>query len=376
MPGNRAGYDVAVIGGGVIGCAAARALADAGLRVVVIDRGEPGREASAAAAGLLAPQYESEGTGDPFFDFCHRSRALYPDFVGALREETGIDSELRRDGMLVLPLTREEESDLEDRFERQRRAGLSVERIDRDRLQALEPLVNPDVAWALFLPEEAQVDNVRLCRALVRSLELRDVALRTGDPVLGVVVRDGRVRGLELASGERVQTDRVLLAAGAWSGTLAGLPRELPVRPARGQMLEFRGPRAPRRILAVPRGGYIVPRLDGRLIVGSTEEEVGFDPSVTAGGIADILGRALRLAPDLRHALLTAAWAGLRPGTPDGRPVLGSDPEIRGLLYATGHHRNGILLAPLTGQIVAELVRGHAPALDLEPFRPDRFAGG
>lgn len=375
-------FDVVVIGAGVIGCAAARAAADAGLQVLVLDRGDPGHEASSAAAGLLAPQYEAltiespEGSSDadPLFNLCHRSRALYPDFASALREETGIDVELRREGTLVLALSDEDERRLDEQLSRQRAAGLAVSRVEADRLRKLEPLASPDARWALSLPQDIQVENVRLCQALVRSLHDRGVQVRSGDPAIALEVRSSRLEAVRTASGERAVCDRAVVAAGAWSGTIGGLPRPLPVGPARGQMLELREvDPLPHRILASGRGCYLVPRLDGRLLVGSTVEYAGFSSDVTAGGIRDILDRALEIAPQIITAPVSRVWAGLRPVTPDELPILGPDPDVPAIIYATGHFRNGILLAPITAQIIAELLADGTSTVALSSFRPERF---
>jgi glycine oxidase len=374
MASSPPAHDLVVVGAGIIGCACARSIADAGLNVVVVDPGPPGRGASSAAAGLLAPQYEESGGADPFFDLCDRSRATYPDFAGALREETGLDVELRREGMLVLALTDDDEEELERRLAWQRDAGLAAERVDADTLRTMEPLVTPEARWGLYLPNDIQVDNVRVCQALTRSLKERGVEIRVGDPVAALEVHGDRVTGVRLASGERLRAGRTVVAAGAWSAQIGGLPRPLPVRPIRGQMVELqsRGP-GPNRILASRAGRYIVPRLDGRLLAGSTVEEAGFDASPSADGLLGILQAVQRIAPELRGARLGPTWAGLRPGTPDGHPILGPEPEMPGLIYATGHFRNGILLAPITALVVAELATDTKPRLDLSPFRPDRF---
>lgn len=372
---RTSGYDVIVIGGGIIGTASARSLTDAGLRVLVIDAGPVPGIASTAAAGLLCPQYEESEAPDAFFDLCHRSRALYPDFAMALRDETGIDVELRRDGMLVLALTDEDASALDRQAAWQGAQGLAAERVDPDRLLALEPLASDQALWALYLPHDIQVDNVRVCAALDRALEKRGVHRRSGEIVRSVEIEDGRATGVRLSSGDRIHADRVVVAAGAWSGGLEGLPRPLPVRPVRGEMVQLGGVEPPQRILASRRGCYIVPRLDGRLLVGSTMSDAAFSAHPTAAGTESILARAFRVAPGLARARIFDIWAGLRPGTPDERPILGEDPEVSGLLYAAGHFRSGVLLAPITALLVTELAAGEQPRLDLWDFRPDRFEG-
>ncbi len=364
--------DVIIAGAGIIGCAAARALSDAGFSVALIDPGRPGHEASSAAAGLLTPQYEAEGPG-PFFDLCNRARALYPDFVESLITETGLDVELRREGMLVVALDAEDDAALESMLDWQQKADLRVERIAAGSLQEMEPLAAPAARWGIFLPDDIQVDNVKLFSALIRSLQHRRIEWHHDDAVEELKTSGGGVAGVRLTSGVRLSSDRVVIAAGAWSGRVRGLPRSLPIKPLRGQMVELDVPGAgPQRCLA-SRRAYAVPRIDGRLLVGSTVEDVGFRRGVSAGGVHEILRNLLELAPGLGSARLTRTWSGLRPGTPDGLPVLGEDREMRGLIYATGHHRNGILLAPLTAAIVTALATDSPPGLSLAPYASDRF---
>lgn len=363
--------DVIVAGAGIIGCAAARALCDAGLSVAMIDPGRPGDEASSAAAGLLTPQYEAEGPG-PFFDLCHRARALYPDYVKSLMEETRLDAELRREGMLVVALDADDEAALESMLNWQQQADLRAERIAAGSLQEIEPSVAPSARWGILLPDDIQVDNVKLCTALVRSLQQRRIEWHHDEAVEELEISRGGV-GVRLTSGERLSSDYVVIAAGAWSGRVRGLPRRLPIKPLRGQMVELDAVGAGPRHCVASRRAYAVPRLDGRLLVGSTVEDVGFRRGTSAGGIHEILSNLLELAPSMGSKRLARTWSGLRPGTPDGLPVLGKDPETNGLIYATGHYRNGILLAPLTAAIVTALVTDSPPGVGLEPFAPDRF---
>ncbi len=365
--------DVIIAGAGIIGCAAARALSDAGLSVTIVEPGQPGREASSAAAGLISPQYEGHGP-DPLFELCHQARALYPDFVGTLHDETGIDPEMRREGMLLLALTESDEIALAELQRWQERRGLRVERIDSPEVRKLERFANPSVRWALYLPDEIQIDNAKLCQALFRSLERRRIDWRLGESVAEVEMEAGKLRSVRTASGDRIPGRRLVIAAGAWSGRLAGLVRPLPVRPLRGHIVQLQlAQGAIQRVLA-SRRSYAVPRRDGRLLLGSTVEDVGFDPGPTSGGVREVLSNAFEIAPELANARMTKAWTGFRPGTPDGRPIIGEDPEVPGLIYATGHFRNGILLAPITARLVAALASGAAVDQDLSDFSPARFS--
>ena len=386
----RQAADVAVVGGGVAGLAAARAVARWGLSVTLVESRQPGSEASAAAAGMLAPQAEA-GERDEFFDLLCASRDKYPAFAAALLEESGVDIELEQTGTLYLALNERDEEELERRHAWQSRAGLSVELLTPQDARALEPAVSPRVRLALRFPRDWQVENRQLVRALAAS------ALRAGVRVLaqtearGIRVVGGRVAGVETSRGT-VSAGAVVLAAGAWASHVPLLEAgrdghdartrgfEHPqVEPVRGQMLCFE--HAPvempalRHVVYSPRG-YLVPRRDGRLLSGSTTERAGFDCSLTAGGVHAVAANAIEIAPAVANLRLVDAWAGLRPRTSDDWPVLGESPEVKSLFYAAGHYRNGILLAPVTGEIVAGLVTDGATELlprALALFSPARF---
>jgi glycine oxidase len=364
--------DVVVVGGGIIGLALAREAARAGLSVLVLEKGEPGRESSSAAAGILAPQIEAE-TAHPLLSLCLASRDLYPDFAREVRSESGIDPDLMERGTLVLARDPESIAALDRRHAFQRSVGLEVERLAGDDLRRLEPDLAPVFEAGLFLPRDYWIDNVRLLRALRLSAERAGASLVTGVRATGLVVERGKTRGVETEQGTH-PAGAVVIAAGAWSGEIGArdLP-PLPMHPVRGQIVSL-SPRdsAPRRVLFAE-SSYLVPRNDGQVLVGSTMETVGFDKRVTAEAIAALIDFALSLIPALRRADFHSAWAGLRPATDDGLPAIGAGP-VPGLLYACGHLRNGILLAPLTARIVVRLLRGEGPGLDLSPFDPTRFA--
>jgi glycine oxidase len=393
--------DVAVVGGGVIGLSVARELGRRGARVVLIERGELGAESSWAAAGMLAPQVEA-GAADAFFAFASASRDAYPDFARALEEESGINIELDLTGTLYLAFNAEDEEECERRYAWQTRAGLRVERLTANEVRALEPQVSARVRSALRFPLDGQVENRRLTSALARACAARGVCLITRAEVASIRVEDGRATGLETSCGV-IRAGAVLVACGAWSTLLPLVQRKgsldqrddasfeqrdnissrergsdgagVCIEPVRGQMLCF-APRTPplvRHVVYSPRG-YIVPRRDGRLLAGTTTEHAGFDKSLTDAGRLAIKNHAREIAPAVDELNLSEAWAGLRPHAADDWPVIGACRDAPNLFYATGHYRNGILLAPQTGALVARMIleRGVVPGM-LKPFAPERF---
>jgi glycine oxidase len=367
--------DAIVIGGGVIGLAVARALALRGVgRIVLIERGRPGAEASFAAAGMLAPQAEA-AHADAFFELASASRDLYPAFAAELREETGTDIELERTGTLYLAFTDEDEREIGHRYIWQQRAGLPVEQLSTEEARRLEPCISREARGALRFPLDVQVENRRLIAALSISVEKLGVRLLTETHVRSLVTERGKVQGVETSRG-KVHAPVVVVATGAWASLLASSDNALPsihVEPVRGQMLCFESnPRLARHVIYSPRG-YIVPRLDGRLLAGSTTEHAGFEKRVTGAGVDAITSHAVEIAPGIGNLPLVDSWAGLRPRAEDEWPVIGASAEVRGLFYATGHYRNGILLAPLTGALMAEQVTtGHTSSL-ISAFSPERF---
>lgn len=362
--------DVAVVGGGVAGLAAARELAREGLSVVVFDAPHDGGPASNAAAGMLAPQAEAD-RADELFELLCASRDMYADFAEALLEESGVDIELDRTGTLYLAFTEEDEREASKRFEWQTRAGLEVERLSAEEARALEPQVSARVRAALRFPRDWQVENRLLVRALRASAGRYGARVSEGTKAAGVRVVGGVARGLETSDGF-VGAGSVVLAAGAWTSGVrlfvseyeGGAAREESeshprVEPVRGQMLSFRQPSDAepfaRHVVYSPRG-YVVPRRDGRLLAGSTTEHAGFDATVTDEGVETIKRNAVEIAPAVASLALEESWAGLRPRASDGLPVIGESEEVKGLFYATAYYRNGILLAPASGRIVADLL--------------------
>ena len=368
--------EVVIIGGGVIGLSIARALKQRGARdVMLIERAQPGTEASWAAGGILGPQLEAD-QDDAFFELACASRDLYPEFADSLREETGIDVELDLTGTLYLGFTKEDEEELSRRHQWQARRGFRVEWLTGDEARAVEPDVSGNIRCALRFPNDFQVENRKLVEALAAASEQSGVRLIRGCEGARIAIERGRVRGVETSVGF-VAAHTVVLAAGAWTSLIDSPDVVLPsieIEPVRGQMLCFQtAPQEFGHVLYTTRG-YLVPRRDGRVLAGSTLEHAGFDKSITKEGAASIKSMAFEIAPVLKNLPFIDSWAGLRPRATDDLPVLGPCRKIEGLIYATGHYRNGILLAPITGELIADLiVRGATPRF-IDAFSPDRFA--
>ncbi|NOT47527.1 MAG: glycine oxidase ThiO [Acidobacteria bacterium] len=348
-------YDVLIIGGGVIGLSIARELASHRVgRIAVVERGGVGREASFAAAGMLAPSAENE-TADDFYRLCDASRKMYPLLARELAAETGIDVELDRSGTLYGAFTGDDARHLNSRFERQTAVGIAVERLSASDTIKAEPHISPTVRESLFFANDWQVENRRLLTALEASVRGSNIGILENMPVDSLILDKGRVCGVE-SNASTISAGTTVLATGAWTSLIkiAGDAVPLEVKPIRGQMIGFSPPdRMFRRVIYSPRG-YVVPRADGRVLVGATVEDAGFDKSVTGEAVGQLKECAFEIAPLLvRHEILEK-WAGLRPFAADGLPVIGPVPGFDGLTVATAHYRNGILLAPITAKIVAE----------------------
>jgi len=363
--------DVVVVGGGVIGCAIAYHLAAAGVGVTLCERNEVAGEASGAAAGMLAPLSESPRPG-PFVELCLASLRLYPALADVLHEETGIDIQYLPSGILRVALTEDQERELRHRLEWQSALGLPLEWVDGEALRRLEPRLAP-ARGALYSPQEHQVSAGRLTQALAQAATRRGAVLQQGAAVTGLLANGRRVTGVRTASG-KVSAGHVVLAAGPWTGAFArrlGVP--LPVRPVRGQMLAFADFALPLRHIVWGEAAYLVPKANGFLFVGATVEDVGFRSATTVRGQSALRRSARGLVPSLAHSEIASSWAGLRPGSPDGLPILGPVPGWEGLSVAGGHYRNGILLAPITGRLMAQLVTKGKTEASLAPFSPARF---
>lgn len=367
---------VVVIGGGLMGTAAALELARAGADVTVLEKAIPGAEASTAAAGILGAEVENEEPG-PMLELCRRSRKLYPGWVDAVRRATAIDPGLLEGGSLRVARDAAEREKLTARHAFQLGSG-AARLLGAAEARDLEPNLGKCDS-ALFFETDARITPKLLFRAVQLAAIGAGVRFRAGAIVRRVLTEaDGerrRVTGVALEGTEPVMADRVVVAAGSWTSLVEGLPaNQAPVIPARGQLVELYSERVPLRRLVFGRGIYLIPRADGHTLVGSTLEFVGFKKAVTAKGMSDLLSSAIDLVPELGESEVTASWSNFRPYTKDQLPLLGS-PGIDGLVIASGHYRNGILLAPVTAELVAALCLGRKPSLDLAPFSPIRGAG-
>lgn len=365
--------EIIIVGGGVIGLSIARELGRRGVRdIVLCDKGALGKEASWAAAGILAPQVEADAADD-FFTLATASRDLYPAFAHALKGETGIDVELDETGTLYIAFNEKDEAELRQRLEWQQRTGLRIEWLNRANLRRLEPNVSNEVRCALRFPDDWQVENRKLVEALIASNEELGVTLLSHCEVTSLRADGNRVGGVATANGP-IAAPTVVLCAGAWTSFLtASMSAPIEIAPVRGQMLCFKPAQQIARHVIYSKRGYLVPRRDGRVLAGSTSEHVGFDKRVTHKGVESIKSMAFEIAPTLDDKALIDSWAGFRPRTRDDLPVLGPHAEIEGCLYATGHYRNGILLAPITAKLVTEHITEGLNSPMLETFSSGRL---
>ncbi|HTP25904.1 MAG TPA: glycine oxidase ThiO [Anaeromyxobacteraceae bacterium] len=364
-------HDVVVIGAGVEGCAVALRLAQGAARVLVIERGVPGTEASSAAGGILSPGVEAAGPG-PFYELGRASLARFPALVREIEQVTELHVGFRSGGTLEVALTDERARLLSTRAAALDRHGMPGLLLGKDALLALEPALSGEARSALYFPDEASIDSPRFARALYLAAHRTGARFLRGE-VRRIVHEGDRAVAVE-HDGGRLEATAIVLAAGAWSGLVegSGLPARA-VRPVRGQMvlLATHPPLLSRVVFGEK--GYLVPRADGRLLCGSTTEEAGFEKAVTAGGLSHILEQAIELVPTLAAAPVVGSWSNFRPASPDGAPVLGRA-AARGLFYATGHTRNGILLAPITADAVSAAVLERPLPIELAPFSPQRAA--
>lgn len=370
--------DCLILGAGVVGLSLAYELAGCGLKVRVVERGTPGREASWAGAGILPPG-TLRSVDHPYDQLTGLSCGLHPEWSTALREETGVDNGYRRCGGLHLAFDPPGQQELDRQVAAWQEQGVAVEAIAAGQLASIDAQIDEGppsqrTGPAYWLPGEAQIRNPRHLKALESACARRGVVIQCGAAAERFEVRDGRVRGLVTAAGS-YSAEAYCVAGGAWSRPFlaelmtAARPR---IAPVRGQMLLLatRGPRLRGIVNVGPR--YLVPRPDGRVLVGSTEEDVGFDKRTTAAGVEGLFRFALRLAPSLGGAEFERSWAGLRPGTADRLPYLGRVPGHENAFVATGHFRSGLTLSPATAVVMSQLIRGETPAVNLEPFRLDR----
>jgi glycine oxidase len=350
--------EVLIIGGGVIGLSIARELHRKGVRqITIVDRGTMGREASWAAAGMLAPNIETD-THPEFHRFGIESLELYPGFSEALLEETGIDIELDRTGTLFLAFDETEESAVDETFTLQRSRGVNVELMTGTELRELEPMISHAAGPALLYPDDWQVENRLLVDALIGYAERNGIRIVENTEVVSLLSDGIKVIGASTIERD-VLAGVTIIATGAWTSLIKIRDVALPVdvRPIRGQMISFQVQLKVLRHVVYSTAGYLVPRADGRILVGATVEDVGFENAVTQEGLESLVMTAIGILPDVIPPLrVSERWSGLRPFAPDGLPVIGTIPGFENLIVATAHYRNGILLAPKTAEIIAEKI--------------------
>jgi glycine oxidase len=370
-----------VIGGGIIGCSVAWRLAAEGVATTVLERGRVGQEASWAAAGMIAPQAEADGPG-PFFDFCMKAREAFETIVDRLVRDGGVDPEYDRAGILYIALDEAERAQLERRARWQRAAGAPVEELTGAEARRVEPMLSPETVYAIHMPTNRRADNRKLTQAYAAAARKAGAEFVEGALVEALAIRGGRATGdaqadgVVMDDGSTREADVVINAAGSWAGEVRGLEADrVKLHPVRGQIVCFEV--APGSIgpALFSLRGYLVPRRDGRLLAGSTMEEAGYNKVVTLAGLEKIARGAAAIAPALGAAPFRQAWAGLRPATRDLLPVLGFSPSVPNVLWAAGHFRSGILLSAITGEIIADLVKGRRPAIELGAFSAARFRG-
>jgi glycine oxidase len=375
---NPQAVDVVVIGGGVIGLAVGWYACRDGLEVIVLDRHEPGHGTSYVAAGMLGPIAEATPSEEPLLELGLASARAYGDFVTKLTRASGVlDVGYRECGTLLVARDRDDAEALERELELRQRLGLRVERLVASEARRREPGLAPTLRLALDVPDDHAIDPRRLTAALSAALAAAGGHVISGARARALVLGDGRACGVELDDGTRLGANCVVIAAGAWCDEIEGIPpaARVPVRPVKGQILRLHDPAGPGlldRVVRMPSGSYIVPRGDGRYVIGATMEERGFDTSFTAGAAFELLRDAGELVPGISELVIDELSVGLRPGTPDNLPVIGTT-EVPGLLWAGGHRRNGILLAPITAQLIAAALLGEPPSELAQAFAPARF---
>ena len=366
--------EILIIGGGIIGLSIARELDLRGLRgITVVEQGRCGEQSSWAAAGMLGAQAETDEPGD-MLSFCVESRSMYPALAASLLEDTGVDIELDQKGTLYLAFDEDDVTRISERVRWQQNAGLDAQMLTGPDARKTEPFVSPEVIGGALFPNDWQVENRKLLSALRRYAELRGITIVENTAVTSLKNGSGVVTGVETDAGA-MSAGTTILATGAWTSLIkiGAFPVPVAVKPIRGQMIAFRTAKRLFERVIYSTGGYMVPRADGRVLIGATSEDVGFDKGITAAAAAGLIETASRIAPALGGLSVVEHWAGLRPAGTDRMPILGQLSGIDGLYIATGHYRNGILLAPRTSEILADLVVDGRRSPYLEAFGPERF---
>ena len=363
-------FDVVIAGGGVIGGAIALELARAGLRVAIVDRQEPGQEASWASAGIISPAPENPAM-IVTVPLAKASAGLYPHFVALVEEISGKIVGWRPKGTLEALFSHDTKAELSTIIAVHHGLGLKAEPLRAEDARELEPALSDEVEAAVLRPEESSVDNRALTGAVLEAAKRSGVEIFSGHAAKAVWREGDRCAGL-LLHNEKIEAKWTIIAAGCFSAAIEGVARYAPVRPAKGQMAALRAEDVAIERVLWSEKIYLVPRNDGRILAGATVEHAGFDKRVTAGGIAKILSAAIELAPDLANARIEETWAGLRPDSPDHLPILGPT-DLEGLVIATGHFRSGILLTPITARLIREWITEQRVSVDWERFSPLRF---
>jgi glycine oxidase len=365
---NSSAASAIIIGGGIIGCSIAWELLRSGVRCTLIDKGPLNKEASTAAAGMLGAQVETHEPG-AFYELCRLSQRLYRDWTDEVLQVSGISPQYIEGGILRAALTLEDEQELQSRLSWIQDA----EWLSAAEMLQLEPEISPLLRGGLRFDKDHQVHPVRLAQALQAGLSRLGCNFLEQLPVLHLIEQNGRIEGVRTAEGEWF-ADHIIICAGAWSSALTEpLGLKLPLFPVKGQCISVRMDKPPIRQTVFTKGCYIVPKMDGSMFIGATQEEAGFDKKTAVSAVSELFARAVQLLPVLAKAEFVNTWAGLRPGTRDGLPFMGISSQAPGLIMASGHYRNGILLAPATGRLIKQLVLGEQPDIDLAPFSPDRL---
>ena len=362
--------DVLIVGGGIVGMCCARAMAHRDHEVVVVESGPKTGAASLIAAGMLAPQAESAAE-DPMLELAVRARDLYVELAPVLLDEVGIDVGLWTGGILQVAFTDEELAERKREVAWQRQSGFTAEWLTPDEVRVRAPGISGEIQGAAYAPEDGSVDPQALLQAMTKSAESKGVTTLRGEDVTSLLIGTAGIEGVQ-TTNRSISAGAVVLAAGAWSGRVGGLARPLSVEPIKGQIAALDWPADEPPAIIYGGGGYVIKR-GHEAIAGSTMEHVGFDATLTEEGLTWIRRIASDIYPTLANAEVRRSWAGLRPQTPDGRPIIGPDPNVPGLWYATGHGRNGILLAGYTGEILAQLFSAEPIEHDLCCINPDRF---
>ena len=366
--------EILIIGGGVIGLSIARELNRRGVRgITVVEQGRCGEQSSWAAAGMLGAQAETDEPGD-MLAFLAESRSKYPELAASLFGDTAIDIELDQKGTLYLAFDDDDVRQISARVQWQQKAGLNVQTMTAAEVRRTEPFVSPEVIGGALFPNDWQVENRNLIKALRHYADLNDVKIVEERSVIDLISQNGGVRGARTDEGEII-AGKTILATGAWTSLikLGAFPVPIAVKPIRGQMIAFRTAKRLFERVIYSTGGYMVPRADGRVLVGATSEDVGFNRDITAEATAGLVEVATTISPALAGLSIVDQWTGLRPAGPDAMPILGEIDGIGGLYIATAHYRNGILLAPRTAEIMADLILEGRRSPYLEAFGPDRF---